>query len=522
VPDRVLPQGIRIKPSNTVSAEPQLAGRDSPASTEPAESAGEEKRAGKALLWKGVQMGVSKVLYLVGALVLGHLLAPKEFGLVAIATVAVTTVMAATETGMANALVQASEREQAHYDVAWTVGFLRGLLVCGVLVIAAPLISELFGDARAVSLVRVMAFVPLVASMASPRQADLIRELKFASLAAIALAAAIVDTGVAISLAMSMGGMAIALGKLAGAATTMIASYVAAPHRPRFRPSYSSATSLIRFGRWMFAIAITAVTSDLLLKVLIARRLSVADLGAFSMSDKLGETANQAAMETIGGVAFPLYARLRDQPERMRVIFRAHLTGLMLVLLPATALLIALALPLQERILGVRWAGTSELIALLSLGYLLEFIFSAIYFLLQGVGQGGRLYAVELTQYIVLVALIGLLSGPFGLRGVGAARIITAVVVVVAGLIAISPQLRRVALQIIRPGLLLAVLAALAGIAARASTSFVPGTVGVVVGGTVGVGAFLGLAWFADQPLRLGLRDSLSLFFPILAGSKGA
>ena len=55
----------------------------------------DEKRAGKALLWKGMQLGVSKVVYLVGTLILGHLLAPKEFGLVAIATVAIPAARAA-------------------------------------------------------------------------------------------------------------------------------------------------------------------------------------------------------------------------------------------------------------------------------------------------------------------------------------------------------------------------------------------------------------------------------------------
>jgi O-antigen/teichoic acid export membrane protein len=509
-------RGSRINSQSTCTSELRLAGPEFPRDADVPGPLGEEKRAGRALLWKGIQMGVSKVLYLVGALILGHLLAPREFGLFAIAAVAVTTAMAATETGMTSALVQASAREQNHYDVAWTIGSLRGLLVCGVLVIAAPLVAAAFGDEDAVSLVRLMAFVPLVSSMASPRQAELIRELKFARLATIAVAAASLDTLVAIVLASSLGATALAVGKLAGAVTTTIASYVVAPHRPRFRANYASATNLIRFGRWMFAIAVTGVTSDIFLKILVARRLSVGGLGTFSMSDKLGETPIQFANETIGGVAFPLYARLRDDSARMQVVFRAHLTGLMLLLLPATAILIALALPLQERILGPRWDGSSELIVLLSLGYLFELTFSAIYFLLQALGQGARLYAVELTQYITLIALVSLLAGPFGLPGIGAARIVTSMVVVTAGLIAISRDFRRVALQALWPGLVLAVFATFAGIAARVCTSFVPATVGVVAGGVSGATVFLVLAWLGDQPLRIGLRASLSLFFPIL------
>ncbi len=57
--------------------------------------------------------------------------------------------MTATETGMTNALVQATKREREHYDVAWTIGLIRGSLVCAVLCIAAPYVAHLFGDARA-------------------------------------------------------------------------------------------------------------------------------------------------------------------------------------------------------------------------------------------------------------------------------------------------------------------------------------------------------------------------------------
>src|SRR5918996_1544575 len=81
--------------------------------------ANDESRAGSALLWKVVQMGGSKVLYLMGTLVLGRILTPGDFGLVAIATVAVFTAMVATETGMTAALVQLRDGTSEHYHLAW-------------------------------------------------------------------------------------------------------------------------------------------------------------------------------------------------------------------------------------------------------------------------------------------------------------------------------------------------------------------------------------------------------------------
>jgi O-antigen/teichoic acid export membrane protein len=479
--------------------------------------ASEERRAGRALVWNGLQKVLSKALYLLGTLVLGRLLTPQDFGLVAIAAVAVTTAMGATETGMTTAMVQSSVRDEAHYDLAWSVNLLRGIIVCAILMLAAPTIAGLFDDPRAVTPIRLLALVPLIASLASPRLADLIRELNFSRLALIGLGTVVVELGVSIALAASMGGVAIIIGKIAGAAMLTASSYVVAPHAPRFRLRHAAGGHLIRFGRWMFAIAILGVSSDLILKVLISTRLGVAPLGLFSLADKLAETPNQLANEAVGSVAMPLYAQLRSDPPRLTAALRSHVIALMCFLLPATALLVALAAPLEQRVLGPAWAGTSPMVVLLAIGYLFELLFQAIVPLLTATGAVPRLFLVDVLQYIVLIGGMAFLSGPFGLVAAGIARILASLVVVVAGVWVAPPIFAPIAGQLLRSGLVLTTVAALAGAAAWSTAQAIPGAAGVVCGGAVGAAIFLGTAWIGDSTLRIGIRDCLGAFFPILA-----
>jgi PST family polysaccharide transporter len=361
-----------------------------------------------------------------------------------------------------------------------------------------------------------MAFLPLFNSINSPRLTDLMRELKFSRLAAIAIIAVLVEVGLSVALARSLGGAAIIIGKLAGAATTTLASYIVAPYKPRFRPSFASARQLVAFGRWLFAIGLTAVISDFFIKVLVARRLSVSGLGLFSLGDRLAETPTQMANESIGAVAFPLYARLKEDPPRLQTAVQAHLTGLMFLLLPASALIIGLAQPLEQRVLGAAWVGTSPVIVLLVVGYACEVSFNVVYFLLQALGWGARLFAAELTQYIVLIAAVSLLSGPFGLMGIGAARIITAIVVAFAGYKAAPPMFGTILRRTFRTALALVILSSLAGVVAWFGALIVPGTVGVAVGLLAGAVAYFLLVLLLDRPARLGVRAALSLFFPIM------
>ena len=122
------------------------------------------------------------------------------------------------------------------------------------------------------------------------------------------------------------------------------------------------------------------------------------------------------------------------------------------------------------------------MIILLAIGYACEVSFNVTYFLLQSLGWGGRLFAAELTQYIVLITSVALLAGPYGLIGIGVARIITAVVVAIAGAKAAPPWFGTILRRTFRTAVALVILSSLAGAAAWFGASVVPGTVGVAVG----------------------------------------
>jgi O-antigen/teichoic acid export membrane protein len=195
---------------------------------------------------------------------------------------------------------------------------------------------------------------------------------------------------------------------------------------------------------------------------------------------------------------------------------RAHLIGLLFLMMPACALIVGLAQPLEQRILGPAWVGASPLLILLVLSTACETSFNVVYHLLQALGQGGRLFAAELTQYITLVIAVGLLAGPYGLMGIGAARIIMAIVVTFAGYKAAPPMFGAILRRTARTALAVILFAALAGTTAWLGAFMVPGTAGVAAGLALGGVSYLLLVWLADGPWQLGVRNALALFFPIL------
>lgn len=459
-------------------------------------------------------MGGSKILYLAGTLVLGRLLTPDDFGLVAIATVAIVTAMVATDTGMTAALVQLRTRRPVHYHLAWSIGLLRGVIVSGVLLLLAPWLADLFAEPRAVPFLQLIALKPLIDAFRSPRLADLIRELKFKPLAAIEVVAIAVDIGVAIALAPRWGGMAIIVGRLVGSVTLVLLSFVVAAYRPRLRLNAAAARDLISFGRWMLAIGITGVAVELLVQVLVSRRLGVAELGVLFLATKLAWAPTQFAGEAIASAAFPLYARLRGDGARLGAVFRAHLIGSMMLLLPVTALVIGLAQPLERHVLGAAWAGAAPMIALLAFAYSLRCFFDALVPVLKGTGRARELFLIEALGFSILSTGALTLIGPLQLAGVAVAWALYGGVASVAAVVWARRKLTLAGRSFARTAVALLVLSTATGAVAHLSATAIGGISGTIIGGIAGTSVWILLAAACERWLRTEFRLSAATFFP--------
>jgi O-antigen/teichoic acid export membrane protein len=473
--------------------------------------------AGTALLWKAVQLFGAKLIFLVRLLVLSYLLGPEEFGLIAIALAAIGFLLAVTDFGMSAALVQHGENGNDHFHVAWSVGVIRALAIAIGVFAAAPLIAALFDESRAVDLLRVLCLVPVLDALASIKTAELARRLDFRPLAVIGLGQALANTVAAVGLAHMIGVWALVVGALTGSATQLVLSYFVAPYRPRLLLDARALQPLIRFGRWIFLTGLIAELGGMLLKVVIARRLSTADLGLYYLAASIATLPAQAASELIGTVAFPLYARLQTDLRRLTLAFRTILTGMGMLLLPVSALLIALAPTLVETVFDARWTGSGPIIQIILLSGIIGLLGEATVPLLKGVGQPYRIAVLEVIQSALIIVLVWGLTGRFGLVGAALAMLLS-----VAASQGVSVLFVKRLLD--RP---------FGGLTARAATLFgsalgsaavalalvrLPwGVTGLAVAATAGAAVGAGILWCADRRFELGLIQDFTRAFPQVA-----
>lgn len=481
-----------------------------------------ERRAGSALVWQGIQHFGVKAIYLVRIPILARLLLPEDFGLLAIAIVALDVLLQVTNFGVIPALVQREAVDREHYHAAWTVGVLRALAVAIIVFLGAPIIAGVFGEPRALPVIRLLALRPLIQAVASIGIADLTRDLRFRGIAVLNLSEALANATISIALAPSLGVWALVAGFLAGPACYAAMSYVLAPRRPRFAIDRTATSSLIAFGRWIFLVGIIALAGRFVLQAVISRRLGATELGLYYLAAKIAYLPTEIAADLIGGVAFPLYARLQADAQRAVRAFRVILVAPAALLVPAQALLIVLASSLVSELLGARWIGTAPIIQVLAIASLIGLLADAAHPIFNGLGQPQKVVAFEGVQYALLIGLVWELTGRFGLVGAVSAWLPATIAAQIVAVVLLRSVLPRPFEGTLAPLLAIAAISAVGGAIAFALDRVVGGLLGFVLAGLFGAATMGILLWVNDRRYGLGLRSLLGRIFPRLATFVGA
>lgn len=479
------------------------------------------RRAGSALFWKATEHGGVKAIMVVRLFILARLLTPDDFGLMAVSLVAVEILAGLTDFGMIPALVQRPRADSRHYEVAWTVGLLRALVISGAVLVSAPLIARIYHEPRAVVLIQVIALRPLLEALSSVRVAVLIRELRLRSLTYIRLPEAIVNTVVAAALAPQMGVWALVWGAMAGSATALVLSYCLAPWRPRLSLDREATRSLIHFGRWLYLAGLIGLVSSSLVSLVITRQLGTAALGLYSLGARLAFLPADISGTVVPDVTFPLYARLQRDLRKMGRAFHSVLVGSFALLLPASVLLIALAPALVDHVLGPRWEATVPIIRILTVVSIIGLLGDAIFPVLKGVGKPRQLAAVEAVQAPVLIICVYFFAAFWGLPGAALASV-PAIVLAQVMYCGFAKTLLTSSLgRAFKPLLFITALSVAGAAAAWSIYAILPGLAGLLLAWGFSLTGVTVILWHAARRSNLDLLDNLVMAYPGLSERLG-
>ena len=203
---------------------------------------------------------ISRIIALVTMIMLAHILHPEDFGLVAIAMTVIFIVEAALELPVSQALVRLDVIRLEHYDTAFTLGLLRGLLLTVIVCLISFPFARFYGDSRLIPLVCVLSIAPASRSLISPKLASFAKSFNFVPDFTMEFFGKLSAFAVAISLALfTRSYWAVAAGTLVTPVVSTLISYYVAPYRPRI--SLKELPAFSGFLGWITAAQIVGAVN---------------------------------------------------------------------------------------------------------------------------------------------------------------------------------------------------------------------------------------------------------------------
>jgi O-antigen/teichoic acid export membrane protein len=358
--------------------------------------------------------------------VLAVLLSPRDFGLFGMAVLAQLALDTLTKTGFEQALIQKKEEITPYLEVAWTVRFIRGLLVGIVFFGSAPWFSAFFGEPAATPLMRTLSLTFVFNGLTNIGVVYFQKKLEFHKEFAFRFSGILVDMVVAITAAYFLrNAMAFILGLVAGDLTRLVVSYLIHPFRPRFRLDWIKTRELLDYGMWVFFFGITVFVGYNGAGVIIGKIIGATALGYFQTAQRIPNIVVRQLGETIGGVAFPAYAELQSSVDSLRAAYQRIAGFTATLLIPAAVGIMCIGQDFIQIFLGPKWVPMIPALLILSMASLVGSILWTGRPVFMGGGRPQVAFHMQLMIAGTVFLCIYPLSSRWGIIGASVAMVLS-------------------------------------------------------------------------------------------------
>jgi O-antigen/teichoic acid export membrane protein len=335
-----------------------------------------KQQAIRGTIWSLIQRWGSQGITLVVFLLLARLLEPQAFGLIALATVVISFVQAFTDQGFWDAIVQRRNLEPEYLDTAFWVNISIGILLTLITVATAGFIAQFFREPALTPVIRWLSLTFLVTALSSVQGALLTRELKFKVIAMRRLLGIFVGgiTGVIMAL-LGFGVWSLVGKQIVDAVVNVVVLWNVSNWRPGFQISLHHCKELFSYGVNVVGFRILSFFNRRSGEFLIGYFLGSITLGYYTIAYRVLSIFIEVMIGTIQRIAFPIFSRMKPNPDKLRQAYFEAIQLTSLVAFPAFLALSALAPEIVVVVFGDQWKPSIPVMQVLGLIGLLSAVF---------------------------------------------------------------------------------------------------------------------------------------------------
>jgi len=379
----------------------------------------------KGLSWMGALRGAGRLMAVIRIAVLARLLAPQQFGLFAIASLAIALLEMLTETGINVFFIQEKDRVKTYLDTAWMISIVRGFVIFLVLLITAPFIAQFFKNQDAVALLRVISIVPLLRGFINPAEIKFQKKLQFSKEFRFRFFIFLFDGIVAIIAALVTRSVySLVLGLISGVILEIAISFLFIKPVPKLSFESVKIKKIVGRGKWVTLAGIFNYLFHNGDDIVVGRLMDSYYLGVYQLAYKITSLPIYEAGEVFGKVTFPVYAKIAGDKKRLKKAFIKITLSISAFVIPFGLILFLFPKQLVLLLLGDKWLDAVPVIRVLSVFGVIRAISGSSSALFLAINKQEYVTALTFVSIIGLALTIVPLVNKYGILGAGYSALI--------------------------------------------------------------------------------------------------
>ena len=323
------------------------------------------QRMAKGIVWMVAARLMDRSIGIVSTLILARLLVPGDFGLVAMATAigGILDLLGAFSFDMA--LIQNANAERRHFNTVWTFNVIFGVFCTLALIALAIPAANFYHEPRLTPVIYVLSISYFVGAFGNIGVVTFRKELQFKQEFIFIFVRRVITFIVTITAAFLLRSYwALLLGMTVGRLVSFVMSYKMNDYRPGF--TLSAAKELFHFSKWLLVNNALFFLLHDGCTFIIGRLFGVAELGIYSVAYEVSSLPSTELVAPINRATFPGFSKMKDVSE-MASAYLKLMAMIALIIVPVGVGIAAVADPLVNAVLGVKWIGAIPLIQILAL-----------------------------------------------------------------------------------------------------------------------------------------------------------
>lgn len=274
-------------------------------------------------IWRFAERCGAQLVSFLVSVVLARILAPEDYGTIALVTVFTAILQVFVDSGLGTALIQKKDADDLDFSSVFYFNFAMCLLLYAGMFIAAPYIAIFYEDMTLTPVIRVLSLTIVISGVKGIQQAYVSRNMLFKRFLFSTIGGTVFSAFLGIGLAYAGYGVwALVAQQLSNTIIDTLILWITVKWRPQKEFSWKRLRTLFSYGWKLLASSLLDTVYNNLRNLIIGKMYSSADLAYYNQGDKFPKIIVTNINTSIDSVLLPTMSNEQDDRKRIKSMTR--------------------------------------------------------------------------------------------------------------------------------------------------------------------------------------------------------